>query len=202
MGICIILNTVCGHIMSDQPPYKFLDKDKDGLAVSNFGGGFAVVDLSGNLIIQLNTAYRQHHHLVYGMELRESDVWIITPPKCGTTWTQETTWHIMNRMQLERTKEFLFDRSPMVDMPCITDMSYEDATAFFKNLDDLPSPRTIKTHFPLQLLPPKLLDTCKVIFVSRNIKDACVSSYHFIRSMKKVDFDGDFQSFANTFRYS
>ena len=71
-------------------------------------------------------------------------------------------------MQLDRTKEFLFDRSPMVDMPCISNMSLQDATEFFKTLENLPSPRTIKTHFPLELLPPKLLDTCKVT-KNRNI---------------------------------
>ena len=30
---------------------------------------------------------------------------MLTSPKCGTTWTQETTWHIMNGVHLERTHE-------------------------------------------------------------------------------------------------
>merc|ERR1712106_376233 len=44
--------------------------------------------------------------------------------------------------------------------------------------ENAPSPRVIKTHLPFEFLPPKLLDTCKVIFVGRNPKDVCVSSYH------------------------
>jgi len=106
----------------------------------------------------------------------------------------------MNNVQLERTKEFLFDRSPMVDMPCVTNMTIQEAETFFNNLENLPSPRTIKTHFPLQLLPPKLLDTCKVIFVGRNIKDACVSSYYFLKSMKEVNFSRDFPDFVRIFK--
>jgi len=194
----------CSANMEQQLAFKFKSSRKEDKVENQFSGGFgnlvSVLDLSDNYIMCLNQSFRDHHDLILGMEIRESDVWIITPPKCGTTWTQETTWHIMNNMQLDRTKEFLFDRSPMVDMPCISNMSLQDATEFFKTLENLPSPRTIKTHFPLELLPPKLLDTCKVIFVSRNIKDACVSSFHFLKSMKNVNFQGDFPAFAKIFR--
>ena len=31
-------------------------------------------------------------------------------------------------------------------------------------------PRIIKSHLPFSMLPEKLLDTCKIIFVSRNVK--------------------------------
>ena len=34
---------------------------------------------------------------------------------------------------------------------------------FDKDLEALPSPRLIKTHYPFELLPPDLLDTCKVL---------------------------------------
>ncbi len=35
---------------------------------------------------------------------------------------------------------------------------------------NLKSPRCIKTHMPLPMLPPNLLDTCKVILVERSPK--------------------------------
>ena len=41
------------------------------------------------------------------------------------------------------------------------------AAGIFANLDLVPSPRLIKAHLPFELLPEKLLDTCKVIFVAR-----------------------------------
>ena len=40
------------------------------------------------------------------------------------------------------------------------------------------SPRIIKTHLPISMLPPNLLDTAKVVVVARNVKDVCVSFYH------------------------
>ena len=73
------------------------------------------------------------------------------------------TWHIMNGVKLEETKKDLFERSPFIDMPMIRNYSEADLDKFFnKDLEALPSPRLIKTHYPFELLPPDLLDTCKV----------------------------------------
>ena len=62
-----------------------------------------------------------------------------------------------------------------------------------------PSPRVIKTHLPIDMLPPKLLDTCKVIFVCRNPKDTCVSFYHHYNNFPEYFFNGDFKDFAKLF---
>lgn len=41
------------------------------------------------------------------------------------------------------------------------------------------SPRFFKTHLPISLLPPNLLDTCKVVYIARDPRDVAVSfSYH------------------------
>jgi len=45
-------------------------------------------------------------------------------------------------------------------------------------VDDLPSPRFIKSHLPFPNLPSNLLDECKVVYVARNPKDVAVSWYH------------------------
>ena len=51
-----------------------------------------------------------------------------------------------------------------------------------KLADSAPSPRVIKTHLPLEFLPPNLLETCKVIFVGRRPKDCCVSYFHYFQN--------------------
>ena len=77
---------------------------------------------------------------------------------------QEMTWMIMNGVKLEETKKDLFERSPFIDMPMIRNYSKTEVEKFFdEDLEALPSPRLIKTHYPFELLPPNLLDTCKVI---------------------------------------
>ena len=61
------------------------------------------------------------------------------------------------------------------------------------------SPRIIKTHLPLDMLPPNLLDTCKVIYVCRNVKDSCVSWYHHEQLLPVHAFTGSFGDMADMY---
>ena len=101
-------------------------------------------------------------HLTVYLQVRPDDVWIVTHPKCGTTWTQEMTWQIMHGVHLETANLNLYDRSPFFDFAMLKDMNKKDADKMFDDLEVHPSPRLIKTHYPFELLPQSLLDTCKV----------------------------------------
>ena len=69
----------------------------------------------------------------------------------------------MNGVKLEETKKDLYERSPFIDMPMLRPHSKAEIDKYFdEDLEALPSPRLIKTHYPFELLPPNLLDTCKV----------------------------------------
>lgn len=69
----------------------------------------------------------------------------------------------------------------------------------YARLTKLPSPRFIKSHLPFSLLPPSLLDTCKVVFVTRDPRDVAVSFYHHNRLLKNHGFIGDFKTYWNYF---
>ena len=65
--------------------------------------------------------------------------------------------------------------------------------------ENLPSPRVIKSHLPIEMLPPTLLDTCKVIFVCRTPKDCCVSFYNHFMNFPEYKFKGEFADYAELF---
>ena len=86
------------------------------------------------------------------MEVRKDDVWVVTYPKCGTTWTQEILWNIVNGVQVERIKEPLGERSPFINRPMIEDSPDRNPAEFFENIDKMPSPRVIKVIMVLRTL--------------------------------------------------
>ena len=72
---------------------------KDG-AVRLKEGGWAMLPTTAAMIdtykvlqqlqgLQDTKYCRQLSHLLQSMEVRASDIWVVTQPKCGTTWTQE-----------------------------------------------------------------------------------------------------------------
>ena len=126
-------------------------------------------------------------------------------------------WQIVNKVDTETAKKVpLFIRTPFIEMEGLyTPKNIEEAYEFAKKngiegmesmietvkfTKELPGPRVIKTHLPFEFLPPKLLDTCKVIFVCRNPKDACVSFYHHHHNFRKYKFKGNFEEFAKCYR--
>ncbi|CAH2073438.1 unnamed protein product, partial [Iphiclides podalirius] len=62
-----------------------------------------------------------------------------------------------------------------------------------------PSPRFIKTHLPMSLLPPTLLDSTKVVYVARDPRDVAVSYFHHTKLFKMTPFSGDFKTFWSYF---
>ena len=76
-------------------------------------------------------------------------------------------------------KSNLDDRVPFIEFPC----------PGIKSIDELPSPRIIKSHLPLQLLPPSVLEnpSVKIIYVTRNPRDVAVSLYHFMDMLTEVE---------------
>lgn len=114
------------------------------------------------------------------IQLRSTDVWIATYPKCGTTWTHQIALLLLNDGESSswggdphgfKTGELL------ASWPEVT--YAREGEKFLDALQTVPDPRVMKTHAPYFLLPgrPGGAGTmpCKAIYVTRNPKDACVS---------------------------
>ncbi|KAL5293295.1 hypothetical protein ACFFRR_011830 [Megaselia abdita] len=127
---------------------------------------------------------------VLNFEVFQDDVWIITHPKCGTTWTQEMAWLIMNNMDFEQAKKIdLETRSPFL----------ESSLKVVENCKTLSRPRVIKSHEKMQLLPKQLwTKNPKIIFVVRDPKDVFISFYHHNKFFYGRKFEEDQVTFIES----
>ena len=106
------------------------------------------------------------------LALRDDDVWIVTYPKAGTTWTQYIVHLIHNGGKDDGKK--ITDAVPWIeDGNQTTSVSAEDLTL----------PRAFKSHMPYDRMPCGLPNStpCKYIYVARNPKDVATSFYHHYR---------------------
>ena len=126
-------------------------------------------------------------------------------------------WQIANNVDVETARKVpLWVRSPFIKMEGLwtndiwaeieakmsSNIAPEHVHAMMKSVEhveNLQSPRVIKSHLPLEMLPPNLVDTCKVIFVCRTPKDCCVSYYNHHLTIPDYHFKGMFSDFAKLF---
>ena len=80
--------------------------------------------------------------------MRPDDVFIVTYPKAGTTWTQRIAQLIMCRGDVERDPRLVSDAVPWFEkLPQI-------------DADKLPSPRIFKSHTPVRGIPAYSFSIC------------------------------------------
>jgi len=146
----------------------------------------------------------------YNTPVAPEDVWIVTLPKCGTTWTQEMVWLIQNDCDYKSAECLLCpDRYQFLEIAAITAKHQREEIRsgdnpvskrlMFSPIQQRPKPWFVKTHLPLHFCPPKLLDTAKVIYVARNPKDMCVSFFNHLKVFEERDLDMPMDQFADLF---
>ncbi|KAL0894132.1 hypothetical protein ABMA27_014169 [Loxostege sticticalis] len=157
---------------------------------------------------------------IYNMPLRPDDIFVVTFPKAGTTWTQELVWMVANDFDYKTSSSIpLVVRFPFLEMPMLLNSEKgkkvmrenlkgdEEKLKIFESISspgsemvaNLPSPRFIKSHLPLSLLPPSLLDTTKVVYVARDPRDVAVSYFHHNKFFSFMGYTGDLKQYWEKF---
>lgn len=117
---------------------------------------------------------------------RPDDVFIVTYPKCGTTWMQFIVFCIYNDGETPADMVDFYKRTPFLEM-----FGAEMA-------EKMPRPGAIKTHLPYRLQPKS--PHARYIYVARNPYDCCVSLYHHTKLFPVYEFeDGTFDEFFEMF---
>ena len=118
---------------------------------------------------------------------REGDVFICTPEKCGTTWTQT----MVAMLIMQQTE---FETPPSVFSPWL-DAGLMPLEAMIPMLDAQTHRRFMKTHTPLDGIP--FFDTCTYIMVYRDPRDVHFSMRNHSINMKNDVFDVQFPEDVN-----
>ncbi|GAB6033123.1 hypothetical protein CHUAL_012733 [Chamberlinius hualienensis] len=125
------------------------------------------------------------------IKINENDIVLAATIKTGSTWAQEILYNLTHLDEIDVPSTVSVDlRVPLLELP----------ECGLETINDMPSPRALKTHLPYDLLP---LGTCnkkyKIIYVIRNPKDTAVSLYHFYQMMPAAQFNGTLKDFLNVF---
>ncbi|XP_043852147.1 sulfotransferase 1C4-like [Dromiciops gliroides] len=131
---------------------------------------------------------------IWDFQAKPDDILISSYPKSGTTWLQEIVDMIQNNGDAEKTRRAPTEiRNPFLEKIRLPYSGLDQA-------NKMPSPRVIKTHLPVQLLPPSFWEkNCKMIYVARNAKDTMVSFFHFHRMDKIFPDAGSWEEYFETF---
>ena len=121
--------------------------------------------------------------------LRPDDVWIVTYPKSGTTWTQQIVKLLCNGGKDDERK--ITDFAPWLERR--DDLSSE----YLDGLKLLPSPRVFKSHFRYDSMPCGLPHVVpyKCIYAARNPKDVAVSWFHHMRASPQFYYHSNWEAF-------
>ena len=113
-----------------------------------------------------------------GFVHRPTDIFICTPPKCGTTWTQTIVVNLLFPDGNPPAPVMML--SPWIDAKMM--MPHKDMLAM---LEAQTHRRVIKTHTPADGIP--WFDDAKYIVVCRDGRDAFMSMVNHVERLKHVD---------------
>jgi len=122
----------------------------------------------------------------------------------GTTWTLQMVWSILNDFDSSKAaKASAEELDSMFPYFELTGICTKPLQAILPNSFELCNnvtarPRLFKTHLMYEMLPDQVSEKKpKIIYVTRNPRDACVSLYHYITALQV--YSGTFEDYFDAF---
>ncbi|KAJ8040075.1 Sulfotransferase family cytosolic 1B member 1 [Holothuria leucospilota] len=130
-------------------------------------------------------------------EVREDDLILTSYPKCGTHWIQEILLLIQQDGHVEMVNR---DVDPALNWDLAFGLPPDFENSVADSLATRPSPRFYKTHLPSQHLPSQVWSKkAKLVYVTRDPKDACASFFNFTNANPEKPFDIQWDMFFDLF---
>ncbi|KAL9233833.1 hypothetical protein vseg_008778 [Gypsophila vaccaria] len=115
----------------------------------------------------------------------DSDVFVATVPKSGTTWLKALVYAVVNRNKFDFSSKNhpLLRSNPHDLVPFLEYKVY--ANGHLPNLSNVPSPRLFASHVPYNSLPISIVTSnCKIVYICRNPYDTFVSIWYFMKKIR------------------
>ena len=143
----------------------------------------------------------QFEDIIDNFATRDTDTYVCTYVKAGTTWCQQIVTLLLNGG--EQGAKSYGETVPWLEALCAppsTPLASREAPGFadVKAVDAWQGPRFFKTHATVADLPRGKAQV-KVIAVARNPKDTVVSLFHHASSKPEFGFSGNFDDFLRVF---
>jgi len=124
--------------------------------------------------------------------VKDGDVFIVTYPRSGTTWTEQMVHLLVNKG--EQGEQRLTDAVPWLEtLP-------HRPNSMIEFLEAMPQRRLFTSHLPYPLMPHIDNTTAKIVYVARNPKDVAISTY--FHNQSKGVYEGSWDEYFQLFLYS
>ncbi|XP_055020311.1 amine sulfotransferase-like isoform X2 [Boleophthalmus pectinirostris] len=127
------------------------------------------------------------------LEIRDSDVFVVTYPKSGTSWMQQILLLLLSKGDIESVcKRSVYSNFEL--------MSWIEVRQQVQKFINAESPRFSLSHLLFDMMPTALgQKKGKVIYVARNPKDIVVSYYYFHKIGRILETPKSFDDFFDKF---
>ncbi len=141
---------------------------------------------------------RAFEDVIDNFQTKDSDVFVATYVKAGTTWVQQILHGLLRGGEgggrYGETVPWLEACASSPDV-----IGPREAPGWtMERINAAPAPRYFKTHARVEDLPRGAARP-RVIYVARNPKDTVVSLFHHARNKPEFGFTGDFETFLKVF---